>query len=184
MTMQSGESSHPLLSCTDGIAASTTDLLLLVGRVFLGWLFLASAWPKLLNIAGFEGYLTALKVPAPTIMAWIGALVEFLIGFTLILGIATRYAALVCALFLIVATALAHRYWEYPPATDAGSVHQLPQEPCDPGRCPAPIPDRAGPLQHRSGSVEAALTVAPIVNSTVPCWQGARLAPAPRALPT
>ena len=115
MTMQSGESSHPLLSCTDGIAASTTDLLLLVGRIFLGWLFLASAWPKLLNIAGFEGYLTALKVPAPTIMAWIGALVEFLIGFTLILGIATRYAALVCALFLIVATALAHRYWEYPP---------------------------------------------------------------------
>ena len=65
MTMQSGESSHPLLSCTDGIAASTTDLLLLVGRVFLGWLFLASAWPKLLNIAGFVGYLTALKVPAP-----------------------------------------------------------------------------------------------------------------------
>ena len=116
MIMQSGESSHPLLSCTDGIAASTTDLLLLVGRIFLGWLFLASAWPKLLNIAGFEGYLTALKVPAPTIMAWIGALVEFLIGFTLILGIATRYAALVCALFLIVATALAHRYWEYPPA--------------------------------------------------------------------
>ena len=53
MTMQSGESSHPLLSCTDGIAASTTDLLLLVGRVFLGWLFLASAWFKLLNIAGF-----------------------------------------------------------------------------------------------------------------------------------
>ena len=86
MTMQSGELSHPLLSCTDGIAASTTDLLLLVGRVFLGWLFLASAWPKLLNIAGFEGYLTALKVPAPTIMAWIGASVEFLIGVTLISG--------------------------------------------------------------------------------------------------
>ena len=72
MTMQSGESSHPLLSCTDGIAASTTDLLLLVGRVFLGWLFLASAWPKLLNIAGFEGYLTALKAPAPTI-SWPGS---------------------------------------------------------------------------------------------------------------
>jgi putative oxidoreductase len=116
MTMQSGESSHPLLSCADGIAASTTDLLLLVGRVFLGWLFLASSWPKLMNIAGFVGYLTALKAPAPEIMAWIGASVEFLIGVTLILGIATRYAALLCALFLIVATALAHRYWEYPPA--------------------------------------------------------------------
>ena len=46
---------------------------------------------------------------------------ELLIGFTLILGIATRYAALVCALFLIVATALAHRYWEYPLSTPTSS---------------------------------------------------------------
>ena len=42
--------------------------------------------------------------------------VEFVIGAALILGIGTRYAALLCALFLIWATALAHRYWEYPPA--------------------------------------------------------------------
>ena len=94
MTVQSSESSHPLLSCTDGIAASTTDIFLLVGRVLIGWLFLASSWGKLTNIAGFEGYLTALKAPAPGIMAWIGASVEFLIGATLILGIGTRYAAL------------------------------------------------------------------------------------------
>jgi len=66
--------------------------------------------------SGFEGYLTALKAPAPGIMAWIGASVEFLVGITLILGIGTRYAALLCAVFLICATALAHRYWEYPPA--------------------------------------------------------------------
>src|SRR6266436_47607 len=39
-----------------------------------------------------------------------------LVGLTLILGFATRFAALVCLLFLIVATALAHRYWEYPAA--------------------------------------------------------------------
>ena len=116
MTVQSSESSHPLLSCTDGMAASTTDIFLLVGRVLIGWLFLASSWGKLTNIAGFEGYLTALKAPAPGIMAWIGASVEFLIGITLILGIGTRYAALLCAVFLICATALAHRYWEYPPA--------------------------------------------------------------------
>jgi hypothetical protein len=99
MTVQSSESSHPLLSCTDGVAASTTDILLLVGRVLIGWLFLSSSWGKLANIAGFEGYLTALKAPAPGIMAWIGASVEFLIGITLILGIGTRYAALLCALF-------------------------------------------------------------------------------------
>ena len=38
------DSSHPLLSRTDGIAANATDTVLLVGRVLIGWLFLASAW--------------------------------------------------------------------------------------------------------------------------------------------
>ena len=55
-------------------------------------------------------------VPAPEFLCWIGALVEFVIGAALILGVGTRYAALLCALFLVVATALAHRYWEYPAA--------------------------------------------------------------------
>jgi putative oxidoreductase len=116
MPLQTTESSHPLLSRTDTIAASITDILLLAGRVLLGWLFLASAWGKFSNMAGFTGYLTNLKVPGAEFWAWVAAPVEFLIGITLILGIATRYAALVCVIFLIVATALAHRYWEYPPA--------------------------------------------------------------------
>jgi putative oxidoreductase len=110
------QSSHPLLSRTDTVAANATDTVLLVGRVLIGWLFLASAWGKLGNIAGFAGYLRNLKVPAPEFWSWIGALVEVVIGLSLILGIATRYGALLCALFLIVATALAHRYWEYPAA--------------------------------------------------------------------
>ena len=98
MTMQTTESSHPLLSCTDGAAASTADVLLLIGRILLGWLFLTTAWGKLTGgIDGFAGYLRALQVPAPEFFAWIGAIVE-------------------CAVFVIVATALAHRYWEYPPA--------------------------------------------------------------------
>jgi putative oxidoreductase len=116
MSVQSTESSHRLLSCTDGIATSAADVLLLVGRILLGWLFLVSAWAKFMNMGGYVTYLTNLKVPNPGFWSWIGAPVEFLIGLTLILGFATRYAALVCLLFLIVATALAHRYWEYPAA--------------------------------------------------------------------
>jgi putative oxidoreductase len=115
--MQTTESSHPLLSHTDSAAGSTSDALLLIGRILLGWLFLTTAWGKLFGgIDGFAGYLRALKVPAPEFWAWIGAVVEFVVGVTLILGLGTRYAALLCVLFLIVATALAHRYWEYPPA--------------------------------------------------------------------
>jgi hypothetical protein len=45
-------SSHPALSCTDGYAATWTDFLLLAGRVLLGWIFLATGWSKLGNIAG------------------------------------------------------------------------------------------------------------------------------------
>ena len=116
MSNHTSESSLPVLSYTDGIAASASDVLLLVGRVMLGWLFLTSAWGKFMNMGGYVTYLTNLKVPNPGFFSWIGAPVEFLIGITLILGFATRYAALLCLLFLIVATALAHRYWEYPAA--------------------------------------------------------------------
>jgi putative oxidoreductase len=119
MSVQSTESSHPLLSYTDSIAANATDAVLLVGRVLLGWLFLVNAagiGGKLWNISGFAGYLKSLGAPAPEITSWIGALVELVIGLTLVLGVGTRYAALLCILFLITATALAHRYWEYPAA--------------------------------------------------------------------
>jgi putative oxidoreductase len=119
MSVQTTESSHPSLSHADNIAASSTDAFLLVGRVVIGWLFLVSSagiGGKLWNITGFAGYLKNLGVPAPEFLCWIGALVEFVIGAALILGVGTRYAALLCALFLVVATALAHRYWEYPAA--------------------------------------------------------------------
>jgi putative oxidoreductase len=119
MSNQTSDSSHPLLSHTDDIAASTADAFLLIGRILIGWLFLVSSagiGGKLWNNAGFLGYLKNLGAPAPEVSSWIGALVEFVIGAALILGIGTRYAALLCALFLIFATALAHRYWEYPAA--------------------------------------------------------------------
>jgi len=119
MSNHTSESSLPVLSYTDGIAASTADAFLLVGRVLIGWLFLVSSagiGGKLWNHAGFLGYLKNLGAPAPEVSSWIGALVEFVIGAALILGVGTRYAALLCALFLICATALAHRYWEYPTA--------------------------------------------------------------------
>jgi uncharacterized membrane protein YphA (DoxX/SURF4 family) len=65
MSSHTPESSLPVLSYTDGIAASASDVLLLVGRVLLGWLFLTSAWAKFMNMGGYVAYLTNLKVPNP-----------------------------------------------------------------------------------------------------------------------
>ena len=39
---------------------------------------------------------------------------EVAVGVALILGLATRYAAIVVFIFVLVATVIAHRYWTYP----------------------------------------------------------------------
>lgn len=111
---KSNGSSHPALSCLDGIAAAWSDFLLLVGRVLLGWLFLASGYGKLGNIAGATAYFTSLGMTPPGSWAWFAGCAEVALGAALILGIATRYAALATFIWVLVATAIAHRYWTYP----------------------------------------------------------------------
>jgi len=115
MAMQSSET-HPALSRTDGIASASGDVLVLVGRILLGWLFLASGWGKFMNIAGTTAYFTGLQLPSPEIWTWVAVIIELVLGVTLILGIATRYAALAAFVFVLVATVIAHRYWTYPAA--------------------------------------------------------------------
>jgi putative oxidoreductase len=119
MAMQSSESSPAMFSACDRVAASSTSALLLVGRVLFGSLFLYSGYLKLMNIAGTTGYFTNLKMPAPGLWAWIAAFLELLMGAALILGVATRYASLLAFVFVLIATLLAHRYWEF---ADAGQM--------------------------------------------------------------
>lgn len=113
-------SPNSALSRLDGIAAYAPDFWLLVGRVLLGSLFLGGGWSKLMNMAGAQAYLTALKAPMPELLVYLSVSTEFVIGVLLVLGLATRYAAALTMLFLIVATALAHRYWEYPAPAQVG----------------------------------------------------------------
>jgi len=111
MSPQSTPSSHPLLSCTDGIATGMTDALLLVGRVLIAALFFLTAWFGSPNV----GYLTALGYPSPGLMSTFAIAVEYIIIVSLVLGVATRYGALLGLSFVIIAAATAHRYWTYPP---------------------------------------------------------------------
>jgi putative oxidoreductase len=122
MTM-SPNTSHPCLSYTDNVAATCSDFLLLAGRIFLGWLFLASGYGKLMGIAGTTAYFTSLGMSPPALFAWFGAFAELGLGAALILGIATRYAALATFVFVLVATAIAHRYWTYPAAQQGGQYN-------------------------------------------------------------
>jgi len=105
-------SSHPLLSHADGIATGMTDILLLVGRVLLACVFLMTVWGGSPTVA----YLTSINFMNPGIMSPLANAVEWIIVASLILGLGTRYGALLGLAFVIFATVTAHRYWGYPQA--------------------------------------------------------------------
>lgn len=112
MTMQS--SFHSLLSWADGFATKSADVLILLGRILLAWVFVGVAYGTIINFAGSLSYFTSLKIPAPALFTWVALVLELIISAGLILGIGTRYAAILIFVFVVVATAIAHRYWEYP----------------------------------------------------------------------
>jgi putative oxidoreductase len=114
--------SPSMFAATDGLATRASDAILLIVRIVIGWLFLTNGWLKLMNMSGAVSYLTSLHVPNANFWVWPSMLAELLIGITLILGIATRYASLFTFVYLIIATTLAHRYWEYP-AAQAGNQY-------------------------------------------------------------
>jgi putative oxidoreductase len=64
-------------------------------------------------------------MPAPEFFAWLGTGIEIVGCLALILGVATRYGALLLLLFVIVTTAIAHRYWEYPAAGQAAQYNNF-----------------------------------------------------------
>jgi len=110
----------------DNLAIRTGDAWAFIGRVLLGSLFLMNVWPRLTNgVGGFVRYLTSLGVPAPEFFAWLSTAIELLAGIALVVGVATRYSALLLLLYVIVATVIAHRYWEYPAAGQAAQYNNL-----------------------------------------------------------
>jgi putative oxidoreductase len=109
-------SSHPALSGVDGLAASTSDVILLIGRILLGWIFVRSGYGKMFDIPAYAATFPARGLPA--FLAYISVPVEFFGGIALILGLATRYVVLVMVVFMLVATFSSHRYWDF---TDAAA---------------------------------------------------------------
>jgi putative oxidoreductase len=110
-------SSHPLLSYADGVAATWTDLLILVGRVAVGWIYMQSGFRKIFDMAA-----VAKTYPArglPEFMAYVATPIELVVGLFLVIGFATRYSAFVILVFTIVASFSSHAFWTFPEAQRA-----------------------------------------------------------------
>ncbi len=78
----------------------------LIGRVLMAYIFIVAGWGKLTGYAGMEQYFQHLGLPAilvaPTIVVEIGG------GIALILGLFTRWVALVLAGFCVATAFLVH----------------------------------------------------------------------------
>lgn len=98
----------------DEFATSNADLLILIGRILLAWVFVGSAYGALTNFSGSVSYFRSLNLPVPQVFTTITVVLEIVLSAGLILGIGTRYCAILLLLFVVSATAIGHRYWEYP----------------------------------------------------------------------
>jgi putative oxidoreductase len=87
--------------------------MLLIGRVLLGGLFLVAGIRKIMLYSGSVAYFTKLGFPAPEVMAVLAILIEVGGGALLILGWQTRRVSWLLVLFVVIATAMAHRFWEF-----------------------------------------------------------------------
>src|SRR5918995_4170681 len=88
-------------------------VVLLVGRILIGVLFLVAGLMKVANVAGTTAYMTRLGFPAPELFAYLSMVIEVAGGILLIIGWQTRKVAWFLALYVMVALGAAHRFWEY-----------------------------------------------------------------------
>jgi putative oxidoreductase len=86
----------------------------LAGRLLIAALFLPAGIAKIGGFAGTVGYIGSVGLPLPAVGAALAVAVEVLGGLALILGYQTRIAAIVLALFTLVASFFFHAYWSVP----------------------------------------------------------------------
>ena len=101
------------------------DWILLAGRVALGAIFVKSGLQKLMTLSAFAASLANRGVPQSSMWAVIGATVEFVGGILIVSGLRTREASLLMILFVVVATGISHRYWEFADAARRAQESQF-----------------------------------------------------------
>lgn len=93
---------------------SINNLLLLIGRIFIAWLFIPAGIGKLTGFAGQVGYAQSVGMPLPEVGVAIGLFIELVIGIAFLVGFKTRCSAAVLAFFTLVAGITFHAYWAVP----------------------------------------------------------------------
>lgn len=83
-------------------------LLLLAIRLFWGWQFLKAGIGKLEDPSSVAGFFQQLGIPLPLLSVYLTGIVEALGGFCLLIGLASRLAAIPLMITMLVAYLTAH----------------------------------------------------------------------------
>jgi putative oxidoreductase len=92
---------------------TAADVSLLLARITLAALFIPAGFRKLMDLGAFTASLQKQGVPYAEILAPVGAGVEFVAGVAVLVGFQTSLAALLLVAFTIIATLIAHRFWDF-----------------------------------------------------------------------
>lgn len=107
------------------VASGYNPMLPLLGRLFIAALFLVAGIRKLLIWEGQVGYFTRLGFPAPELFTVIAIVVEIAGAILLIVGWRTRLVSWVLIAFVVIATFMAHRFWEFDAPQQANQMNHF-----------------------------------------------------------
>jgi putative oxidoreductase len=96
------------------MSKSLQNALGFAARLLIVVLFLPAGIGKLTGFAGTVGYISSVGLPLPAVSAVLALTVEILGSLALLAGFGTRIAALVLAVFTLVASFFFHAYWAVP----------------------------------------------------------------------
>jgi putative oxidoreductase len=89
----------------------TRNEAILAARILLALLFLIFGWKKLTGFSGTVGYMSMVGAPVPELSAIIAVIMEFFVGISILLGVATRPLAILLMLYTLATALIGHHYW-------------------------------------------------------------------------
>lgn len=97
----------------------------LLGRWLLAAIFLIAGIRKIMIFGGQVAYLAKLGFPMPEVFTVIAIVIEIGAAVMLIVGWRARWAAWLLVLFVLIATFMAHRFWEFDAAQQANQMNHF-----------------------------------------------------------
>jgi putative oxidoreductase len=106
--------------------AGVNDAMLAVGRIALAVIFVTSGAMKFMDLGATAAALASKELPMPSVLATLAAATELGGGLLIVVGWQTRWAALVLALFTLVAAYFFHDFWHMEGAArENNMIHAL-----------------------------------------------------------